>query len=304
MREVQKSIGLAVRSDAPVLITGETGTGKEMVARLLHRHSSRRTAPFVAINCTAIPAELMESTLFGHVRGAFSGAVADRVGCFEQAQGGCLFLDEIGDMPPAMQSKLLRVLQEREFTPVGGRHVRKADVRILAATHRDLPAAVASGAFRADLFYRLDVIRLQLPPLRERLTDILPLAEAILRHLRSPKALSRDAAQRLLAHDWPGNVRELRNAIERAAATSRGPIIEAEDLGLPPPMESLEGSPSSDPEPCPVSLAEALARVERRMIEQTLVACDHNRAEAARRLGIRRQQLYARMAALGIKPRD
>ncbi|MDD3180419.1 MAG: sigma-54 dependent transcriptional regulator [Opitutaceae bacterium] len=302
MRAVHKAIGLAVRSDAPVLITGETGTGKELVARMLHRHSVRQRAPFVAMNCTAIPAELLESTLFGHVRGAFSGAIADRTGCFEQAQGGCLFLDEIGDMPLPMQAKFLRVLQEKEILPVGGRHGRKVDVRILAATHRDLPAAVQSGLFRSDLYYRLDVIRLHLPPLRERLADILPLAEGFLRLAPQPKQLGQSAAKRLLAHRWPGNVRELRNAIERAIVSARGPCIEASDLGLPAEAPDAPGDDIITQQPPP--LPEALARLELHLIQRALAETGNNRAEAARRLGIRRQQLYARMKALGLDPND
>ena len=300
MRTVQKAVGLAARSDATVLISGETGTGKEMVARLLHRYSTRERSPFVAINCSAIPAELLESTLFGHKRGAFSGAVSDRPGCFEQAHGGCLFLDEIGDMPPTMQSKLLRVLQEKEITPVGGSEVKTIDVRIFAASHRDLPESIKKGEFRSDLFYRLDVIRIHLPPLRERIADILPLAESFLRQIRSTKKLSRSAAQYLLNHTWPGNVRELRNAIERAAAASRGPAIEAKDLGLRS-SEDLAAHPfPSDVDSSPGTLAAILARVEKRAIEQALIASGYNRAEAARSLGIRRQYLYDRMKKLQI----
>ena len=179
MRDVQKAIGLLADSDATVLLLGETGTGKEVVARAIHRHGKRAKAPFVPVNCAAIPADLLESLLFGHVRGAFTGAVADRTGSFREAQGGTLFLDEIGDMELVMQAKLLRALQERVITPVGGRPV-PIDVRVIAATHRDLVQAVRDGRFREDLYYRLGVVPLNLPPLRERLADIIPLAEYFL----------------------------------------------------------------------------------------------------------------------------
>src|SRR5437870_6204335 len=218
IRRVQKTIGLAADSDATVLILGETGTGKELVARALHEHGSRKAKPFIAVNCAAIPSELLESELFGHVKGAFTGAGADRQGAFRDADGGTLFLDEIGDMPIAMQAKILRVLQERVVTPVGGKPAT-VDVRVVAATHRDLESLVAAGAFREDLLYRLNVVPVPLPPLRERLADIVPLAEHFLRlsaRAGAPKRLTAAAAARLLAHSWPGNVRELKNAIERA----------------------------------------------------------------------------------------
>ena len=288
MRQVQKSIGMLADSTATVLITGETGTGKEVVARAIHRHGRRAARPFVAVNCAAIPTELLESQLFGHARGAFTGAVADRVGSLREADGGTLFLDEIGDMALPMQAKLLRVLQERVVTPVGGRPVA-IDVRVLAATHRDLAAAVAGGAFREDLFYRLGVVPVHLPPLRERLADIVPLAEHFLA-LAGPKRLSAEAAARLLAHPWPGNVRELRNAMERAAALSRHPVIAAADLAFlrgaaaAPDMDWLAGD-----------LPTALARLEAAMIRRALAASDGNRTEAARRLGIHRQLLYQKL---------
>ena len=232
MRELQKAIGLLADSDATVLLLGETGTGKELVAHAIHRHGRRAKAPFVPVNCAAIPEALLESLLFGHVRGAFTGAVADRIGSFREAQGGTLFLDEIGDMDLAMQAKLLRVLQEREVTPVGGRPAA-IDVRVVAATHRDLDHAVREGRFREDLFYRLGVVPITLPPLRDRLADIVPLAEHFLAYAsggREVKRLAADAAARLLEHPWPGNVRELKNAIDRAATLGRRPTIGASDL--------------------------------------------------------------------------
>ncbi|MBN9511399.1 MAG: sigma-54-dependent Fis family transcriptional regulator [Alphaproteobacteria bacterium] len=295
MREVQKAIGMLADTDATVLITGETGTGKEVVARAIHRHGARAGRAFVAVNCAAIPAELLESQLFGHVRGAFTGAIADRAGSFREADRGTLFLDEVGDMDLALQAKLLRVLQDRVVTPLGGRPV-PVDVRILAATHHDLARAVAEGTFREDLFYRLGVVPLALPPLRERLADIVPLAEHFLALAPGQKRLSAAAAARLMAHPWPGNVRELRNAMERVAVLSRRPVIGSEDfdfLQAAPaagaPVDWLEGE-----------LPQAVARLEAAMIRRALLATSGNRAEAARRLGIHRQLLYEKLRRYGI----
>jgi DNA-binding NtrC family response regulator len=304
MRRVQKTIGLAADSDATVLILGETGTGKELVARALHEHSRRKPKPFVAVNCAAIPSELLESELFGHVKGAFTGAAADRNGAFRDANGGTLFLDEIGDMPLAMQAKILRVLQERVLTPVGGKPVA-VDVRVVTATHRDLASLVSSGAFREDLFYRLNVVPIVLPPVRERLADIVPLAEHFLR-LSSrdvkQKRLTARAAARLLAYPWPGNVREIKNVVERANVLVRGEIIDANDL-------ELGQSEPADSQTIPAQWLEcdlptALARLEKALIVHALAACGGNRAEAARRLNINRQLLYAKMEryALDEKP--
>ncbi|MBN8899852.1 MAG: sigma-54-dependent Fis family transcriptional regulator [Rhodospirillales bacterium 69-11] len=301
MREVQKQLGRLADSNATVLITGETGSGKEVVARALHRHSRRARHPFVAINCAAIPSELLESELFGHVRGAFTGALADRVGSFRQADRGTLFLDEVGDMAPALQSKLLRVLQERVVIPVGGRPV-SVDVRVVAATHRDLPRAVREGQFRQDLFYRLSVVPLHLPPLRERLADIVPLAEHFLALAAdgtgAVKRLSAEAAARLLAHPWFGNVRELRNAMERVAAVVRSAVVSAEDLAFLC-EESASGEPTHW---LSGTLPEALARLEAAMIQRALAASRGNRTEAARALGIHRQLLHEKIKRLGIDP--
>ncbi len=297
MREVFKRIGMAAGSDATVLVLGETGTGKELVARALHRASARAARPFVAVNCAAIPAELMESELFGHVKGAFTGATADRLGRFREANGGTLFLDEIGDMPLATQAKILRALQEREITPVGGTRVLPVDVRVVAATHRDLPAAVAEGRFREDLWYRLQVVPLVLPPLRERLGDVLLLAEHFLRRIGSaaPKRLSAAAARRLIGHRWPGNVRELRNAMERAAIMAHGNSIEPEHIDLQPAAASAGVDIAWGG-----TLASAVAQVEREMVRRALAEAGGKRAEAARRLGLSRQQLYRKLAEHGL----
>src|SRR5438477_6979435 len=232
MREVQKLIGLAASSDATVLVLGETGTGKELVARAVHCHSERARRPFVAVNCAAIPAELLESELFGHVRGAFTGALQARAGRFREADGGTLFLDEIGDMSLSMQAKLLRVLQDGMITPVGSSNVEQVNVRIIAATHRDLVAMVREEKFREDLFYRLNVLAIALPPLRERGADILVLAENFLHRAApdSPKRLSSAAAKALLEHPWPGNVRELENLMRKLSLTVHTPVIDRGDL--------------------------------------------------------------------------
>jgi DNA-binding NtrC family response regulator len=298
MRRVQKTIGLAADSDATVLILGETGTGKELVARALHQHGSRKTKPFVAVNCAAIPADLLESELFGHVKGSFTGAAADRVGAFREADGGTLFLDEIGDMPAMMQGKILRAIEERIVTPVGGKACR-FDARLIAATHRDLPNLVANGAFREDLYYRLDVVPILLPPLRERREDILPLAQDFLRHearQSAPKRLSALASALLLEHSWPGNVRELRNVVARACVLVRGEIIEATDLDVAEPGRQI---PSRD-ELLDGDLPSAVAKLEAAMIRKALEACSGNRAEAARRLNINRQLLYTKMQRYGL----
>ena len=302
MREVQKSIGLLADSDATVLLLGETGTGKEVVARAIHRHGRRAKAPFVPVNCAAIPAELLESLLFGHVRGAFTGAVADRAGSFRDAQGGTLFLDEIGDMDLAMQAKLLRALQERVVTPVGGRPV-PIDVRVIAATHRDLLQAVRDDRFREDLYYRLGVVPVALPPLRERLADIIPLAEhflALSAEGGSAKRLSADAAAQLLAHPWPGNVRELLNAMKRASTLIRRPVIAADDLAFLKTSRPHAEGPGDTTDWLTGTMPEAVERIEREMIRRALLASAGNRAQAAEHLGMRRQLLYQKLERYGL----
>ncbi len=302
MREVHKLIGLAAPSDATVLVQGETGTGKEEVARALHRHGARAGKPFVAVNCAAIPAELLESELFGHVKGAFTGAVNQRVGRFSEANKGTLFLDEIGDMTLPMQAKILRVLQDRIVTPVGASAPVPVDVRIVAATHRDLIAMVRDGGFREDLFYRLNVVCVSLPPLRERGADILVLAEHFLRQLapagQTAKRLAPAASQALLSHSWPGNVRELRNTMQHATVTVRGLVIDRGDLllgaasvpGATDTLDALLGLPWN----------EAIARLEKALLTRALRLADGNRTEAARRLEIHRQLLYAKLKEHGL----
>ena len=294
MRAVQKTIGRLADADATVLVTGETGSGKEVVARALHEHGRRAGGAFVAVNCAAIPPDLLESELFGHLRGAFTGATADRPGAFRDAHGGTLFLDEIGDMDMAMQAKILRVLQERVVTPVGGRPVA-VDVRIVAATHRALAERVRQGTFREDLFYRLDVVPVHLPPLRERIADIVPLAEHFLRQASGP-CLTAAAAAVLVRHPWPGNVRELRNAMQRVSALVRAPRIGAEDLGfLEAPTGDAVGLDWPDED-----LPAAVARLEEFLIRRALRRSGGNRAEAARALNIRRQFLYAKLERYGL----
>ncbi|MDL5366816.1 sigma-54 dependent transcriptional regulator [Xanthomonas sp. NCPPB 2654] len=298
MRTVHKRIGLAAASDLPVLISGETGTGKELVARALH-HASARTGSFVAVNCAAIPIELMESELFGYRKGAFSGAVADRPGLIREADGGTLFLDEIGDMPLPMQAKLLRFLQEGEVSPLGGRGAQKVDVRVVAATHRELAQLVADGRFRSDLRYRLNVVPIELPPLRERGDDIVLLAQHFLEDGASAaRTLSAAAQARLRAYPWPGNVRELRNAMQRCQVLVRTPTIEAHDLD-----EVLAGDGAGDAvaaDAPALTLPDAVAQLEKRMIQAALAQAQGNRAEAARRLGIHRQLLYRKLDDYGL----
>ncbi|GLS42824.1 sigma-54-dependent transcriptional regulator [Methylobacterium brachythecii] len=296
MRRVQKAIGLLADSGATVLIQGETGTGKEEVARALHAFSARRARPFVPVNCAATPADLLESELFGHVRGALGGATSDRAGAFHLAEGGTLFLDEIGDMSPMMQAKILRVIQDRMVTPVGGKPGR-VDVRVVAATHQDLQGMVAEDRFRADLYYRLNVIPIVIPPLRERLADIVPLAEHFL--AVSGKRLGDTASTRLLSHRWPGNVRELRNVVERAAVMTRSRLIEASDLDLATATSSHRANGMIEIG-IEADLPGAVARLECAMIVAALSEAGGNRTKAARRLGIQRQLLYAKIERYGL----
>ncbi|MBA3540263.1 MAG: sigma 54-dependent Fis family transcriptional regulator, partial [Deltaproteobacteria bacterium] len=234
MREIFAHLEKVAPSDLTCLITGETGTGKEMVARALHNASNRKSKPFVVLDCGSIPRELIESTLFGHEKGSFTGAIAQQVGCFEQANGGTIFLDEIGELDITLQPKLLRVLEQREIKRVGGDKMHKVDVRVLAATNRDLREEVNRGGFREDLYFRLSVVHVELPPMRERREDIPALANHFLREVASRRGMTmswgQDAMAALVSHQWPGNVREMRNVVERAAALSDGPVITRADL--------------------------------------------------------------------------
>jgi transcriptional regulator with GAF, ATPase, and Fis domain len=303
-RDVLTQAAKVAPTETTVLLTGESGTGKEVVARFVHRGSPRADGPFVALNCAALPETLLESELFGHEKGAFTGASAARAGRIEQAAEGVLFLDEVGEMSPAVQAKLLRVLQEREFQRLGGAHTIKADVRVVAATNRDLEAALARGDFREDLYYRLRVFEIRLPPLRERRDDILPLAEAFLEELgttvgRPAAGISREALDALLSHAWPGNVRELRNALERATILCDGGLITMEHLpiGVGGPASSL--GRNEDPAAFPPGGVN-LEVVERELIAKALHEARNNRSRAARLLGITRSQLYYRIEKHGL----
>ncbi len=298
MRQVVDLARRVAKVDATVLITGESGSGKERIARLVHQESTRSAGPFIAINCGAITETLLESELFGHARGAFTGATQDRPGLFEAANSGTLLLDEVGEVSPAMQVKLLRALQEREIRRVGENRSRAVDVRIVTATNRDLAQAVTSGAFRQDLYYRLKVVELQVPPLRERRDDILPLArvllaDAALRMKRTTSGLSPGAADQLLRYLWPGNVRELENAMERAVALTIGTRVELEDLAeevrraAPRPAASGGG-------------VRPLEEVEKEYILAALELNGGNQTHAAEQLGIGSATLYRRLKAYGM----
>ncbi len=298
-RGVLDLVSRVAPTETTVLLTGESGTGKEVVARAIHAASPRADKPFLALNCAALPEQLLESELFGYERGAFTGALQSRAGKIEQAAGGVLFLDEVAEMSSSVQAKFLRVLQEREFQRLGGSRVQKADVRVIAATNRDLAAALARGDFREDLFYRLRVFEIALPPLRERKEDILPLAQAFVEEIgqtvgRPCAGISKQARDVLLAYPWPGNVRELRNAIERAIILCDGGLITAEHLPAP---RSGNGKSAGSPEPV---AGGSLQDVERSLVENALKEARNNKALAARRLGITRSQLYSRIQKYGI----
>ncbi|RMH44066.1 MAG: hypothetical protein D6689_03320 [Deltaproteobacteria bacterium] len=303
MRRLVELARRVAPTEATVLIAGESGTGKERLARFLHAASPRANGPFVAVDCGALPDSLLETELFGHTRGAFTGATADRHGLFRAASGGTLFLDEIGETSPAMQVRLLRALQERAVRPVGATHDVPVDVRVVAATHRNLAQMVADGTFRQDLYYRLRVVELELPPLRDRRDDLLPLARAfIARACREnhcgPCALSADVLDALLAYDWPGNVRELEHAIERAVVLAEGkPRIEVGDL--PPEVRGdVRAAAASAGDIVP------LAEVERRHILATLDRLGGDRRATARALGISDNTLWRRLKQYGlVRPR-
>jgi transcriptional regulator with PAS, ATPase and Fis domain len=294
----QEVVAAALRvanTDTTVLLHGESGTGKEVIARLIHRASPRRNGPLVAINCAALPEQLLESELFGYERGAFSGAYQPKVGHIELAARGVLFLDEVSEMNVTVQAKFLRVLEEREFRRLGGTCTQKADVRIIAASNRDLHDALDHGTIRADLLYRLLAFDIALPPLRDRASDIPLLAEHFLhqfaRTMKRPvPQLCDDARKGLLAHDWPGNIRELRNAIERAVILSDGNVIEVRHL-------SLRSRPCTRAQP----IGSTLSDMERSAIERALHEAGGNKAQAARRLGLSRTQLYGRLRRYGLE---
>lgn len=299
MRALRSAVERVAPTDATVLIGGESGTGKEVVARALHAGSRRANAPFVAVNCAALPESLLESELFGHTKGAFTGATSVTKGLFMRAAGGTLLMDEVADMPVGLQPKLLRVLQDRRVRPVGGEREVPVDVRIMAATNRDLRALVAEGLFRQDLFHRLNVIEIELPPLRARGTDLVLMARHCLDRLAErgraePLRLTPAAARALLAYDWPGNVRELENCMERAVALAKGPRIEADDL--PAHVREVRERRSVISAKDPTELV-PLEEVERRYVLRVLSAVGGNKSLAAQILGVDRKTLYRRLDA-------
>jgi two-component system nitrogen regulation response regulator NtrX len=308
MAHLREQVALAAPTNGRVLILGDNGTGKELVARTIHQSSRRKSGPFIEVNCAAIPEELIESELFGHVRGAFTGAVADKPGRFEQANTGTIFLDEIADMSLKTQAKVLRVLQEQVMERVGGTQRIKVDVRVLAATNKDLTAEIRAGRFREDLYFRLNVIPIFVPPLRDRQQDIPLLAEHFMALLaaeygRRPKRLAPEAAARLQQYAWPGNVRELRNVIERLIIMVAGDTITAQDLGFLG-RDGAEGVPEPAPGPGPLRpLSEARDEFEKDYILQTLAAQGGNMSRTAEVLGVERSNLYKKLRAFGITPR-
>ena len=304
MAEVFSVIARVARSDSTVLITGESGTGKEVVARTLHAESDRARGPFVAVNCAAIPENLLESELFGHEKGAFTGAVAQRQGRFERAEGGTLFLDEIGDMSLVLQAKVLRALEERRIEPVGGRGERAVDVRVLAATNTDLDKAIQDGRFREDLYFRLGVVEIALPALRERGDDVTTLALHVAAHFsrlhgRPIRALSRNALARLRSNPWPGNVRELRNVMDRAVLLTTGEVIRSGALRLGRAAPSGATPPGSREEGGYPETA-SLAEVEADHIQRVLAASDGQIGRAAATLGIHRNTLGRKVQEYGL----
>jgi two-component system, NtrC family, response regulator HydG len=303
MRRVFEAMALVAPTEATVLILGESGTGKELVAQAIHANSPRRAGPLITVNCAALPEALLESELFGHERGAFTGATERRLGRFELAHGGTIFLDEIGELTPAAQARLLRVLQAQEFERVGGSKTLKVDVRIIAATNKDLEVAVRAGRFREDLLYRLQVFPLSMPPLRERRDDIPLLAEHFLkryaeRHRRRLRGLTPRALDLFMRYDWPGNVRELEHTIERAVILTRGEYITPEEL--PPTIRALSSDPDAiTPQEPPVPVGITLKEVERELIRKTLEHTGGNRTKAAEILGISRATLHNKLREYG-----
>jgi DNA-binding NtrC family response regulator len=297
MRQALALVARVAEHNTTVLITGESGTGKEVIARAIHRAGPRAAKPFIGINCAAIPEALLESELFGHVRGAFTGASADKTGLFEAATGGTLLLDEIGELPTGLQAKLLRVLQESEIRRVGDQRTRKVDVRVLAATARDLEAETRAGRFREDLFYRINVVAIELPPLRKRRDDIAPLsrlfAARLAQRFARPLALSDATLAWLAQQDWPGNVRELENAIERAAVLSNREKLDPEDFAVDARGSTHDARVGS--------LSDATAAAERQAITAALAATNGNRRAAAKSLGVSLRTLFYKIERLGIE---
>ena len=300
MRQALALVARVAEHNTTVLITGESGTGKEVIARAIHRASPRAGKAFVGINCAAIPESLLESELFGHVRGAFTGATADKAGLFEQASGGTLLLDEIGELPTGLQAKLLRVLQESEIRRVGDQKTRRVDARVLVATARDLEAEVRAGRFREDLFYRVNVVAIELPPLRRRTEDIAPLARHFTARLAQrfgrPLSLSDAAIAWLEQQEWPGNVRELENAIERAAVLNEKPVLDQVDFQGVPPLRVTERGSGGEVG----TLDEAVATAERQAITEALKQTSGNRREAAKLLGVSLRTLFYKIDRYGI----
>lgn len=301
IKALTHTVAQAARSDASVLVNGETGTGKEIVARILHRNSSRSEGPFVAINCAAIPENLLEAELFGYEKGAFTDAKANRPGLLNQANGGTLFLDEIGDMPLGLQSKILRVLQEKVVRPVGGQQEAPSDFRLISATHQDLEQAIEEKRFREDLFFRINVLQIEVPPLRARGNDILLLAHTFLKNFAAKAkkcvlGIEAKAAEKLLAYPWPGNVRELQNCMERAVALTQFENITCDDL--PAKIKNFETSHILIAAHNPQELV-SLEEVERRYIKRVLEAVGDNKSQAAKILGLDRKTLYRKIDHLG-----
>lgn len=301
MRELFDTLSLVAPTDATILILGESGTGKELVANAIHHNSFRKSQPFIKISCAALPETLLESELFGHERGAFTGAIARREGRFQLAHRGTIFLDEVGEMSPTTQMKLLRVLQEKEFEPLGSVQTLKVDVRVIAATHKDLTQEVKEGRFRDDLFYRLNVVPITLPPLRERKEDIPALAQHFFEVYRDKnqkelKDISNKAMDLLTRYDWPGNIRELENCLERAVILARGEVIAPADL--PPHIQALSGREESQAIDFPSGIS--LEEVERALILKTLEETGGNRSRAAEILGINRRTLLNKLKEYGM----
>lgn len=303
MQTVKDTIAKVAPTDSVVLIEGESGTGKELIAAAIHRWSARRKGPFVPVNCAAIPAELMESELFGHIKGAFSSATTDSRGLFRTAEGGTLFLDEVGELPLQMQPKLLRVIQERELRAVGSAQVQRVDIRLIAATNQNLSQAVAAGTFRKDLYFRLNVVRIEPPPLRQIKEDIQPLVLHFIRRLnakfgRQVQSATKEALDALRGYDFPGNVRELENLLERAYALGASTQIDVADLpsltqGAPAPRPGAESSPEA-------SSSQKLEALERELIVESLQNFGNDKARAAEALGLSERTLYRRLKKLGI----